>query len=322
MKTLSQYAPVLIPTLNRYEHLKQCLESLSKCSLAEHTEVYIALDFPPSEKYEVGYKKNKEYLYSIGDMNFKKIHIIERETNYGTWNKGDKGNAKYLIMEISQKYDRYIFTEDDNVFSPCFLEFMNKGLELFKDDESVFAISGYRWWFPIKYDTNTFFRQNVDYTPWGVGKWVRTKSKTIDEKWFKKQLSLKNILKLFLKGEFFVLGSLFEFACKEHKDDVLIDQHMRVIMALQNKHMIIPTSQLVKNIGLDGTGTMPKNNEKLDNLYYSIPLSEDLHFEYIGDGYEYYKENHKIYQEGKEWRGQWFYFKRFINKIVKYIMNK
>ena len=53
MKTLSQYAPVLIPTLNRYEHLKQCLESLSKCSLAEHTEVYIALDFPPSEKYDV-----------------------------------------------------------------------------------------------------------------------------------------------------------------------------------------------------------------------------------------------------------------------------
>lgn len=28
------YAPVLIPTLNRYEHLKQCLESLM-CARAE-----------------------------------------------------------------------------------------------------------------------------------------------------------------------------------------------------------------------------------------------------------------------------------------------
>jgi hypothetical protein len=95
---------------------------------------------------------------------------------------------------------------------------------------------------------------------------------------------------------------------------------MRVIMALHNKHMIIPTSQLVKNIGLDGTGTMPKNNEKLEKLYYSLPMSDNQHFEYNGDGYEYYKANHKIYKKGKEWKGQWFYFKRLINKIVKYII--
>ena len=91
------YAPVLIPTLNRYEHLRQCLESLSKCTLAEETEVYIALDYPPSDKYVEGWQKTRGYLYSIGNMNFKKIHLIERTENYGTWNPGDKGNAKYLI---------------------------------------------------------------------------------------------------------------------------------------------------------------------------------------------------------------------------------
>ena len=33
-------APILIPTLNRYEHLRKCLESLSLCTLADLTEVF------------------------------------------------------------------------------------------------------------------------------------------------------------------------------------------------------------------------------------------------------------------------------------------
>lgn len=28
---IKQYAPVVIPTLNRYDHFKACLESLEKC---------------------------------------------------------------------------------------------------------------------------------------------------------------------------------------------------------------------------------------------------------------------------------------------------
>ena len=268
------YAPVLIPTLNRYEHLRQCLESLSKCTLANETEVYIALDYPPSDKYVEGWKKTREYLHSIGNMNFKKINLIERTENYGTWNPGDKSNAKCLIADISKAYDRYIFTEDDNIFSPCFLEYMNKGLELFKDDEKVYAISGYRWWFPIKYDTNTFFRQNVDYTPWSVAKWVRNDNDFTNCSWFTRHLSIKNIVKLLKKNDFCALGSLFEFSRKEHKDDILIDQHMRVNMALQDKHMIIPIVQLVKNIGLDGSGqTMPRNNEGSEKMYNLISIS-------------------------------------------------
>lgn len=315
------YAPVLIPTLNRYEHLRQCLESLSKCTLAEETEVYIALDYPPSDKYVEGWQKTRGYLYSIGNMNFKKIHLIERTENYGTWNPGDKGNAKYLIADISKKYDRYIFTEDDNVFSPCFLEYMNKGLELFKDDDKVFAISGYRWWFPIKYENNTYFRQNVDYTPWGEGKWVRKNNDNFTGEWFNKQLTIRNIFSLLMRGEINVLGSLFEFARKEHRNDILIDQHMRVIMALKEYEVIIPVVSLVKNIGLDGSGvTMPQNSGTVEDLYDSIELSTDKHFEFSGTGYECYKYNHKLYKSGKEWRSQWYYWKRFFKKIIKFVI--
>ena len=59
---IKQYAPVVIPTLNRYEHFKRCLESLEGCTGAEHTDVYVALDYPPSDKYVEGWKKMDAYL--------------------------------------------------------------------------------------------------------------------------------------------------------------------------------------------------------------------------------------------------------------------
>lgn len=50
------YAPVIIPTLNRIEHLKRCIESLEKNTGADKTEVFVSLDFPPSDKYLQGYE--------------------------------------------------------------------------------------------------------------------------------------------------------------------------------------------------------------------------------------------------------------------------
>ena len=41
------YAPVIIPTLSRFEHFKRCWESLENCTGADKTEVFVALDYPP-----------------------------------------------------------------------------------------------------------------------------------------------------------------------------------------------------------------------------------------------------------------------------------
>lgn len=43
------YYPVIIPTLNRFEHFKNCVESLANCTYAPETELIIGLDFPPAE---------------------------------------------------------------------------------------------------------------------------------------------------------------------------------------------------------------------------------------------------------------------------------
>ena len=68
-------APVTIPTLCRYEHFKRCIESLSRCTLADKTEVYVALDYPAKESHWDGYNKIKDYLLSHKEDNlgFKKL---------------------------------------------------------------------------------------------------------------------------------------------------------------------------------------------------------------------------------------------------------
>ena len=159
------FAPVIIPTLNRYEHFRKCLESLEACTGAENTDVYVALDFPPSEKYVDGWKKNDAYLKEKALNNrFHSLIVYRREINYFF---SGKGNGQTAIDDLPSEVDRYIFSEDDNVFSPNFLEYINKGLEIYKNDPSVLAICGYSHPYKFKFADNNFFFHQTDFSAWG-----------------------------------------------------------------------------------------------------------------------------------------------------------
>ena len=80
------YAPILIPTLNRYEHLRRCVESLAKNKLAKESELVIGLDYPPQEKYQEGWEKIKEFLPTISG--FGKVTILSADKNIGAVNNG------------------------------------------------------------------------------------------------------------------------------------------------------------------------------------------------------------------------------------------
>lgn len=169
---IEKYAPVLIPTLNRYEHFKNCLESLEKCNGADKTEVFVALDYPPSERYVNGWKKNKEYLEAKKIKHgFKELNIFYRNKNYGLY--GDNSNVNVLYQDVAKLFDRYIFSEDDNVFSKGFLEWINWGLTYFEDDKSIYSICGYMH--PVRLETGIkgsyFYRH--DLAAWGYGAWFK-----------------------------------------------------------------------------------------------------------------------------------------------------
>ena len=316
------FAPIFIPTLNRYQHLRQCLESLARCTGADQTEVYVALDYPPSEKYVEGWKVNKEFLENCGDFGFKKLHLIERSENYGTWMPGDRGNLTCLLKECLEPYDHYIITEDDNVFSPCFLEYMNKGFQRFEDDESVVALSGYRWFFPIKSEGNTFFKLNAMYTPWGMGFWKKKKRPELDYKWFRSRLTIRNLIKIYRNnGPAFVNGFI-ELSNSDKRHATPIDQHMCLYLSLEDKYCVCPIVSLVRNIGLDGSGvTMPINDSQMDAKYSSIPTSDATHFDFIGTGDECLEYNNRLHRAMHNWKSKGFYLNTFFKKWIRLIVH-
>ena len=254
--SINNCAPIIIPTLCRYEHLKRCIESLQKNEMALQTELFIGLDYPAKEAHWPGYKKIKEYLEN-GIEGFYKVTVITH-----TENKGADKNIDILRQRAYEEYKQYIFTEDDNEFSPNFLKYMNKYLEEYQDDDDVIAVTGYAY--PVKYpkEDKVYF-QNVYFAAYGYGTWKKKEevmfsemtlenySNMLQDRSFMKALSKKsrNQFCNFVKG---MLG--YGFDVIDDGEIRKIDINFGVWMFYRNKSMIFPTTSMVRNWGFDGSG--------------------------------------------------------------------
>ncbi len=267
------YAPVIIPTLNRYEHFQECLESLEVCTGAEHTDVYVALDYPPSDKYVEGWKKIDTYLRGKEQNNkFKSLIVYRRKENYFF---SGKGNGKTAINDLPKTVDRYIFTEDDNVFSKNFLEYVNDGLEKYENDPDCLAVCGYNYK-GVKldgYDKNCYLSR--EYSAWGAGFWKR-KIKELDKVLmhdYAKYImsSWRNIWTIFKNEPRLLNTILLNLDCGRTFRDTMFVSYQY----LNNKYSLFPKKSKVRNIGFDGTGT---SIFEIDNSFMNQTIDLDIHF--------------------------------------------
>lgn len=250
------YAPVIIPTLCRYEHFVRCIESLRKNPWAKYTDVYIGLDYPPNESYKEGYSSIKEYLKN--DLSeFKKITVFERARNYGALK-----NILSLIDYVSMHYDRYICMEDDIECSPVFLEYMDTMLEKYKNDKSVIAVSGYAAPINLVYSEGaTALKQQLQANTWGIGFWTKRREA------IQNYLNNKNLAKRFV--DVYKTGNIYNMtdwaiwdylrmmsgggslnAGIKNQTDVV----MRILLTVEDKYVIMPTKSKTRNLGFDGSG--------------------------------------------------------------------
>lgn len=284
------YYPVIIPTLNRYQHFKECVESLSLCTHADKTELVIGLDYPPEEKYVDGWSKIKEYIPKI--KGFAKVTFFEYDHNLGP-----TGNFSFLIKYVLKKYDAWIETEDDNVFSPCFLDYMDKCLEKYKDDEDILNIcafilpSNYK----LKEDT-TILRLNGALCAWGMGRWKKAESELLENVpngIQKKICSDRKMLKALRKKHLAGLHHIIFWANKSNLD-CLCDYTARIYMDLNNKASIYPNISLVRNNGNDGSGVNCVGLE--DDWVSKISISDEKTFDIIDN-----LENETVVLNSKIW---------------------
>lgn len=309
MIEIKTYAPILIPTLNRYEHFCRCVESLAKCTHANQTELIIGLDYPPNDKYYDGWKRICDYLPSI--KGFFKITVIKREYNYGAVK-----NIQELEEYAHNYYDRYILTEDDNEFSPNFLDFINKGLEAYKDNPKVLGICGYNY--PnldmSSYDRDYYFSHEM--SAWGWGSWFNercTKAQlTIQDPAYLYKL-IKNIsFRLFMSNGMKRCNLLYNIG-----REFLGDAYYTYYEWNCDMYCMFPKLSLVRNLGHDGSG-LHCGDSKGHDPYCSQIIDERISFD---DAFDipvcYNKQIQRILKSFQ--RSNWKYK---IKKVVLLVLIK
>ena len=157
-------APIALFVYNRPAHTLQTVEALKKNSLAKESDLIIYSDAPKTSDATVAVREIREYIGTISG--FKSVTIIERDKNWGLAHSIIDG-----VTTVVNTYGRIIVLEDDLVTSPYFLDFMNRALDTYQDDEKVMHISGYM--FPIDNTDipETFFLRTASC--WGWATWDR-----------------------------------------------------------------------------------------------------------------------------------------------------
>lgn len=254
MKVMKYY-PIIIPTLCRFDHFKRCIESLSRCSRSNEIDCYVGLDFPSKEEHKEGYKKIKHFLDS-NVFNFHKLIVLERDHNLGALE-----NMNQLLSIVREKYDSYIYTEDDNEFSPCFLDYIIKCIEQYKDNENVYSICGYsRPEYKELTDSSIIF--TLGNSAYGTAYWVEKEKAYINlpKQYYKDAVStFKSWKKLYKLHRFFVFGFSYSILHDRYFDDGKYSCYS----FLENKYQIKPAISLVRNWGCDGSGLHSGNNPEV-----------------------------------------------------------
>lgn len=293
------FAPVCIPTLNRISHLSKCVESLKACEYANKTELVIGVDYPTKDEQIKGWLEVKKYVKTIDG--FERVTVFFRKANVGIHE-----NYRLLREYAFANYDRMIFSEDDNVFSPCFLDYMNNSLEKFKSDPEIWGICSF---FQSEYIDLSSYTSNIIkikgyYCDYGSGIWkdkFEKRKNSIHVPYQKYVCSQGKKLRVFKS----YLSLFFLFVrIKDVYPDLQgpCDISYAVSSILNDKYYIVPTIPIVKNIGYDGTGTYCGEVE--EDLYSSREITQEKRYEFvINEDFETEKEIiSERHSEARGWR--------------------
>lgn len=148
-------------------------------------------------------------------------------------------------------YKRILVVEDDLEVTPYFLRFMNEGIELYETNPKVASIHGYVYPHNLPLP-ETFFLKGADC--WGWATW-RSAWKCFEadgEKLFL-QLQKRKLEREFDLGGVASFTEILKAQIAGQNDSWAIRWHASAFLA--GLHTLYPGRSLVKNTGLDSSGT-------------------------------------------------------------------
>lgn len=244
-------APIILFVYNRPWHTQQTLDALAKNDLAKESILYIYADGAKKNATETDLQKIEEVrkvISNFGDC--KETHILRREKNWGLANNVIDG-----VTKIVNQHGKIIVLEDDLITSPFFLDFMNKGLDFYQENDQVLGVGGY-FYFPNEDLNETFLLPLV--SSWGWATW--------SVKWDKVEFDASKLLEQVIEKELeqkVNFGNnnyfnLLQAQVKKEVDSWAICFYVSCVVT--NKSFLRPHLSLVQNIGLDNSGTHCDDN--------------------------------------------------------------
>lgn len=266
-----QLSPIVLFAYNRLQHLQQTVESLKTNRLAKDSELFIFSDAPKDNKAKEGVEAVRDYLKTIDG--FKKVSICQHQENLGASSSIIAG-----VSEVVARYGKVIVLEDDLAVSQYFLNFMNDALLFYENEPRVISICGYMY--PVKLrNYETLFLRMPDC--WGWGAWKRgwdlleTDAASLFER-----LKSKKLLNSFDLNGGYSFSKLLKNQVENKVSSWAICWYASAL--LNDKLSLYPVKSLVKNIGLDNTGTHNSYSFEYRTdifqkqiLVSNIPLKED-----------------------------------------------
>ena len=248
-------SPILIFVYNRPFHTLETLKALKLNIGADKANVIIYSDGPKSEKDYTLVNDVRNICRNVSG--FGSLTLIERPQNIGL--------ANNIISAVSyeiRKYGTVIVLEDDLITSVGFIKFMNDALEFYKNSE-IFSICGYspKISIPDSYIHSTYLTPRIG--SWGWASWEeKWKQVDWDVKDFDVFINDSNARNTFNKG-----GNDLTTMLLRQKLNQIDSWAIRFTYScFRSGNMVVyPMKSLVKNIGVDGTGTHMKKSLKYDS---------------------------------------------------------
>lgn len=236
-------APIAIFAFNRPNHLQKTLKSLLESPLAMSSKCFIFIDGPRTEEDKA--LVEQVHRIAMNTDGFENKTIIKQTNNLGLAQSIIQG-----VSQITEEYGQVIVLEDDILVAPCFLEYMNLALEIYRDDSAVGSIQAYCP--ELNTDLGeTFFLLGADC--WGWATWRdRWQCFEPDGKKLLAELKNKNLMSTFDFDSHAGLQAMLEDQIAGKNNSWAV--RWVASSVLNGLHALYPGNSLVQNIGFDGSG--------------------------------------------------------------------
>jgi len=239
------YAPIALFVYNRLVHTRQTVEALLQNELAKESDLIFFSDAPRSEAQAGAVYEVRHYIRQVDG--FKSITIVERDSNLGLANSIIDG-----VTCLCNEYGRVIVLEDDLVVTPHFLDFMNRGLDKYENEQQVIQISGYMFPVELEIGVDSLFLPLT--TSWGWATWRRAwQLFDPDTKGYARVKADLALRKQFNLGGAYDYFSMLEAQLTGRVDSWAVRWQLSTF--LFGGLTLYPRYSLVINTGFDGSGT-------------------------------------------------------------------